>query len=245
MRSVASTPLVPAWLIDLAALAWRVLVVAAMIVVLWLTVSTLWVVSASIAVAIVVAAVFASPVLRLRRSRLVEDEGRSVRLDDRARDRDRDHGLAGVRIPALRPRARLMDRIGSRGGPVPPGRGEHPPGRGRGDRRCGHVPSQHRRGCGRRRDRLGCRDRDGAHPGGLPALLLPPGRRPCLDLVLPDDGRSEARAHHGGRGRGARAGGRVPARHDDPVGPHRPDRPPVHVAPRECRSRCRWPSSHS
>jgi predicted PurR-regulated permease PerM len=65
-RPIGPSPLVPAWLIDLAALGWRLLVVAAMVLVGWYVISTFWVVSASIAVAVVVAAVFAAPVLGLR-----------------------------------------------------------------------------------------------------------------------------------------------------------------------------------
>src|SRR5262245_41138804 len=58
--------LVPLWLIHLAELGWRVLVVAALVLVLWFVVTTLSTVSASIAVAVVVAALFAPSVLRLR-----------------------------------------------------------------------------------------------------------------------------------------------------------------------------------
>jgi predicted PurR-regulated permease PerM len=58
--------LVPAWLINLAELGWRVLVIAALVLVLWFIVTTLSTVSASIAVAVVVAALFAPSVLRLR-----------------------------------------------------------------------------------------------------------------------------------------------------------------------------------
>lgn len=57
---------VPIWLENLAALSWRVLVVVAVVVVLWLMASYVWIVTSSIAVAIVVAAVFAPAVLRLR-----------------------------------------------------------------------------------------------------------------------------------------------------------------------------------
>ncbi len=58
--------LVPEWLVNLAELGWRVLAIAALLVVLWLVGSFLGTVTASIAVAIVVAAVFAPLVLRLR-----------------------------------------------------------------------------------------------------------------------------------------------------------------------------------
>ena len=58
--------LVPKWLENLAALGWRVFVIAALLVVLWLLVSVLWVVTASIVVAIVIAAFFAPYALRLR-----------------------------------------------------------------------------------------------------------------------------------------------------------------------------------
>jgi predicted PurR-regulated permease PerM len=62
---------VPTWLTNLAALGWRVLVIIALVVVLWLVATAIWTATASIAVAIVVAAVFAPFVLRLR------DRGRS------------------------------------------------------------------------------------------------------------------------------------------------------------------------
>ena len=60
------TPLVPDWLGNLAALSWRILVVMAFLVVLWFAATAIWTVTASILVAIVVAAVFAPFVLRLR-----------------------------------------------------------------------------------------------------------------------------------------------------------------------------------
>ena len=56
----------PEWLENLAALGWRVFVIAALLVVLWLLASVLWVVTASILVAIVIAAFFAPYALRLR-----------------------------------------------------------------------------------------------------------------------------------------------------------------------------------
>ena len=58
--------LVPEWLDNLAALGWRVLAVAALAVVRWFLATLLWTVTASIAVAIIVSAVFAPFVLRLR-----------------------------------------------------------------------------------------------------------------------------------------------------------------------------------
>jgi predicted PurR-regulated permease PerM len=62
----APPQLVPAWLANLAALGWRILVVAALVVVAWYLATLIWTVTASIAVAVVVAAVFAPLVLRLR-----------------------------------------------------------------------------------------------------------------------------------------------------------------------------------
>ncbi len=65
----AGTPggeLVPRWLVDLAELGWRVLAVAGLLVVIWFAVTLMWTVTASIAVAVVVSAVFAPLVLRLR-----------------------------------------------------------------------------------------------------------------------------------------------------------------------------------
>jgi putative heme transporter len=58
---------VPAWLVNVSALGWRVLAIGAMVVILWLIASLLWTVTAAIAIAIVVAAFFAPSVVRLRR----------------------------------------------------------------------------------------------------------------------------------------------------------------------------------
>jgi|GEM_PF-696391 len=63
--------LVPRWLDNLAALTWRVLVIVAFFIVLGYLLQSIWTVTASILVAVVVAAVFAPFVLRLR------DKGRS------------------------------------------------------------------------------------------------------------------------------------------------------------------------
>jgi predicted PurR-regulated permease PerM len=57
---------VPEWLDNLASLSWRVLAVAGLAVVLWYLATLLWTVTASVAVAIIVSAVFAPYVLRLR-----------------------------------------------------------------------------------------------------------------------------------------------------------------------------------
>jgi predicted PurR-regulated permease PerM len=58
--------IVPDWLGNLAALGWRVLAMAALLIAAWLLASLLWVVTASIAVAIVISASFAPYVVRLR-----------------------------------------------------------------------------------------------------------------------------------------------------------------------------------
>jgi predicted PurR-regulated permease PerM len=60
------TDLVPAWLRNVAALGWRVLVVVALVVVAWFAAGQLWVVSATIVVSAVIAAVMAPSVVRLR-----------------------------------------------------------------------------------------------------------------------------------------------------------------------------------
>ena len=62
----ASGVIVPEWLANFTALGWRLVVIAALGVVLWLLSTLLWTVTASIAVAIVVAALFAPWVLRFR-----------------------------------------------------------------------------------------------------------------------------------------------------------------------------------
>ncbi len=64
--SVAVPQIVPDWLINLAALGWRMFVIAALVIALWLLASLLWTVTASIIVAIVIAATFAPIVVRLR-----------------------------------------------------------------------------------------------------------------------------------------------------------------------------------
>src|SRR5688572_16922815 len=61
----------PTWLINAAALAWRLLAIVLLAFVGWLVISTLWTVTAAIAIAIIVSAAFAPWVLRLR------DRGRS------------------------------------------------------------------------------------------------------------------------------------------------------------------------
>jgi putative heme transporter len=66
MIETADDAIVPGWLANLAALGWRVLAVAGMLIVIWFLGTLLWTVTASVAVAIVVAAVFAPLVLRLR-----------------------------------------------------------------------------------------------------------------------------------------------------------------------------------
>ncbi len=62
----SSAPIVPQWLINLAALGWRVIAVVAMLVVLLVVCAQLWVVSATIAVSVIVAAVLSPSVVRLR-----------------------------------------------------------------------------------------------------------------------------------------------------------------------------------
>jgi predicted PurR-regulated permease PerM len=68
MTQPTETPatLVPEWLDNLASLSWRALAVAGLAVVLWFLATLLWTVTASVAVAIIVSAVFAPYVLRLR-----------------------------------------------------------------------------------------------------------------------------------------------------------------------------------
>lgn len=56
----------PPWLVNVAAVGWRVIAIAAVLIVAGFIVSTFWIVTATIAVACVVAAVFAPIVLRLR-----------------------------------------------------------------------------------------------------------------------------------------------------------------------------------
>ena len=58
--------IIPDWLVNLAALGWRVIAIAGLLVVLWLLSGLLWMVTASIAIAIVIAAAFAPFALRLR-----------------------------------------------------------------------------------------------------------------------------------------------------------------------------------
>src|SRR6476659_9193748 len=65
--STRSTGVVPDWLANLSALAWRVVAIGALVAIAWLIASLLWTVTASIAVAVVVAAFFAPATLALRR----------------------------------------------------------------------------------------------------------------------------------------------------------------------------------
>ena len=64
--SVAVASMVPPWLSNLASLSWRILAVLGVIVVAWLVITVLWTVAAAIAVAVVISAVLAPFVLRLR-----------------------------------------------------------------------------------------------------------------------------------------------------------------------------------
>src|SRR5215213_534528 len=57
---------VPIWLANLASLAWRVAAIVGLIVAAWLLATLLWTVTASIAIAVVVSALFAPWVMRLR-----------------------------------------------------------------------------------------------------------------------------------------------------------------------------------
>jgi predicted PurR-regulated permease PerM len=66
-RAETSTATVPVWLVNLAALSWRLVVVVAMLAAAWFIGSTLSTVTAAVAVAIVVGAVLAPATLRLRR----------------------------------------------------------------------------------------------------------------------------------------------------------------------------------
>ena len=59
--------IVPDWLVNLAALAWRIVAICALLVILWLLATRLSTVTASIAVAIVIAAFFAPYTVALRR----------------------------------------------------------------------------------------------------------------------------------------------------------------------------------
>ena len=64
--AAAAAPLVPDWLSNGAALGWRILVVAAVGLVGWYLLTLFWTVSAAVVIAIIVSAVFAPFVLRLR-----------------------------------------------------------------------------------------------------------------------------------------------------------------------------------
>jgi predicted PurR-regulated permease PerM len=61
-----ASAIIPDWLVNLAALGWRVIAIAALVVVAWELAALLWTVTSSIAIAIVVAAAFAPFALRLR-----------------------------------------------------------------------------------------------------------------------------------------------------------------------------------
>ena len=61
-----SVSVVPPWLSNLASLSWRIAAIVALIIAAWLLATLLWTVTASIAVAVVVSALFAPWVMRLR-----------------------------------------------------------------------------------------------------------------------------------------------------------------------------------
>jgi predicted PurR-regulated permease PerM len=63
---VRQASVVPDWLANLASLGWRLVAISFLVVTLWLIANLLWTVTASIAVAVVVSALFAPWVLRLR-----------------------------------------------------------------------------------------------------------------------------------------------------------------------------------
>jgi len=63
---VTGSAYAPLWLVNLAAVAWRMIAIVAVLFVAWYLLSIFWIVAATIAVACVVAAVFAPVVLRLR-----------------------------------------------------------------------------------------------------------------------------------------------------------------------------------
>ncbi|MFV2065042.1 MAG: AI-2E family transporter, partial [Chloroflexota bacterium] len=64
--TVGTAELIPSWLDNLSALSWRVIVIVALLVVFWFLSTLIWTVTASIALTIVIAAVLAPFVLRLR-----------------------------------------------------------------------------------------------------------------------------------------------------------------------------------
>src|SRR4051794_31800880 len=57
---------VPDWLVNLAALGWRVLAIAGVVIVGWFVIAAMWTTAASILVGVIVSAVFAPLGLRLR-----------------------------------------------------------------------------------------------------------------------------------------------------------------------------------
>ena len=57
---------VPAWLSNLAALSWRIAAIVGLVIAAWLLATMLWTVTASIAIAVVISALFAPAVMRLR-----------------------------------------------------------------------------------------------------------------------------------------------------------------------------------
>ena len=198
----ASTPpvrIVPEWLENLAALGWRVFVIAALAVVLWFLASVLWVVTASILVAIVIAAFFAPIRPSTPCARSLPDRGGGDRVGGGARHRGRraaapraGHAPLPRRVGA-RPRHRRATAPGRSRRPEHPagGRDGRPrPGRRHARRDRGvHWPDRRQRG-GRG---------DGGHPRRLPGVLLPARRRQGVDLDLPGRERPEARADHGRR----------------------------------------------
>ena len=206
--------------------------ITSLVVILWLLCSVLWTVTASIAVAIVIAAFFAPFALRLR-----------------ARGRSRAAAAAIVWVVALAVLSGALLLLAVALAPYviqlanqleaavdgPPVRPRRPPRatRRRGPRAGRAVPParRDRRLRGPARGLRGER-RDGGGPRGVPGVLLPQGRRQGVGLAVPGRRRGEARADHRGGRRCAVAGRRLPARDDRPVGRHRPDGLRLHVDPR-------------
>ena len=193
----ALTPIVPEWLANLAALGWRVFVIVALIVALWLLASALWTVTASIAVAVVIAATFAPIVVRLR-----------------ARGRSRTAAAAIVWVVALvvlllvgvvlglallpyvadvlREVDAGVDEAAGRPGRAATSRPRSSPASAMSSRRCAAAAGDF---VATIAASVGERGHDHG-PGHVPGLLLPPGRRQGLALDLPGRERPEARAHH-------------------------------------------------
>ena len=212
---------VPPWLINSAALGWRIIAIAAFAVALLAVANVLWVVTASIAVSVVVAAVFAPAVTSLRargRSRngaALIGLGRLVRRDQPCRA-GVGHRLRSVLAPDPDGARRRADEAEHH-----VGRLLNSAGRDVGSARSLELCSNQHGRRGGRPDLINRVGSHGRHPGHISGLLPAPRRRRRLALDVPGAWTTTSRQGHERRTRRARPCRWLPARHDGSGRDHR------------------------